>query len=81
MAEKVKVKTEHEFVLKVTVLVDADEIGNYEGVVADRDSVTQAVKDALEAYKVQMADAITETGDWSCDAEVIGSVMNFEVRA
>ena len=65
--------------VKVTVLVDADEIGNYEGVNVTRDSVTRAVRDALEAYKVQMADSITESGDWNDDAEVIGSIMNFEV--
>jgi hypothetical protein len=77
MAEKAK--TEHEFV--VTVLVDADEIGNYEGVNVTRESVKRVVRDALEAYKVQMADSITWSGDWNDDAEVIGSIARFEVQS
>ena len=80
MADKVKVKTEHEIVLKVKVLVDADEIGNYKGTSVSRDSVVQAVTDALELYKEEMADAIASSGDWNDDSEVIGSIMNFEVE-
>jgi len=79
MAEKTK--TEHEFVVKVTVLVDADEIGNYEGVNVSRDTVGLVVRDALEAYKAQLGDSITWTGDWNDDAEVIGSIARFEVQS
>ena len=75
-----KVKTDHEILLKVKVLVDADEIGNYKGTSVSRDSVAKAVTDALELYREEMADAIASSGDWDDDSEVIGSIMNFEVN-
>jgi hypothetical protein len=78
-----KVKTEHVFDLKLRVFVDADEISNYEEVEVSSENVVKAVNSALEAYKVQMADELTDpTGHWWIDdAEVIGSVMNFEVQS
>ena len=71
-------KTEYEVVVKVTV--DSDEIGNYKGVKVTPESVVEAVRSALVRDSEQLREAISSTGDWNSDAEVIGSVMEFEVK-
>jgi hypothetical protein len=74
------VKTQHEFNLKATILVDAEVIKAFKGVEVNRENVVRVLTQALESYMKDMRESVGSTGDWTSDAEAIATCMEYEVK-